>query len=201
MLIAEDVQQLASLLRVIAGVQVHPGPVRQGPKPGKFLTEKTGAVVWRARYRDAADKEHSKQFRPKVDAQSWLDEVTASIVTGQYVAPRAGNITFRDDAEGWRASQPYRPSTVEVVRIALTKRVYPIVGDVPLSAFTPDLVQRMVKDLEANFAPSTVEVTYSYVSTVFKALTGRVTHPHVLDLLRVLATQDPSETAKSPQDA
>lgn len=124
---------------------------------------------WRARYRDAAGKEHARHFPRKVDAQKWIDEITASVVTGSYVAPRAGNITFREYAEGWRASQPYRPSTADVVRVALTKRVYPIVGDVPLAAFTPDLVQRMVKALEGDYAPSTVEVTYSYVSTVFKA--------------------------------
>lgn len=138
-------------------------------RPGKWLTEKTGTVSWRASYRDAASKEHSRSFKRKVDAQAWLDEVTASVVTGMYVAPKAGNITFRDYAEGWRESQPFRPSTEEAVRIALTKRVYPIVGDVPLSSFTRDLVQSMVKRLEADFAPSTVEVTYSYVSTVFKA--------------------------------
>lgn len=124
---------------------------------------------WRARYRDAAGKEHARHFERKTDAQRWLDEVTASVVTGAYVAPRAGNITFKEYAEGWRTSQPYRLSTAEVVRIALTKRVYPIVGDVPLASFTPDLIQRMVKTLEGQYAASTVEVTYSYVSTVFKA--------------------------------
>ena len=40
---------------------------------------------WRAQYRDAAGKEHSKHFDRKTDAQRWLDEVTAAIVTGQYV--------------------------------------------------------------------------------------------------------------------
>jgi hypothetical protein len=45
---------------------------------------------WRARYRDAAGKEHSKHFDRKIDAQRWLDEVTTAIVTGQYVDPRSG---------------------------------------------------------------------------------------------------------------
>lgn len=130
---------------------------------------KLASGKWRARYYDAAGKQHAKHFTRKVDGQRWLDEVTASVVTGTYVAPRAGNITFKEYAEQWRASQPYRPSTAEVVRIALVNRVYPLVGDVPLAAFTPDTVQRMVKALENSFAPSTVEVTYSYVSTVFKA--------------------------------
>ena len=34
---------------------------------------------WRARYRDAAGREHARHFERKVDAQRWLDEVTASL--------------------------------------------------------------------------------------------------------------------------
>ena len=37
---------------------------------------------WRARYRDEAGKEHAKHFGRRVDAQRWLDETLASIVTG-----------------------------------------------------------------------------------------------------------------------
>ena len=33
---------------------------------------------WRARYRDEAGKEHSRQFDRKLDAQQWLDHVTSS---------------------------------------------------------------------------------------------------------------------------
>ena len=43
---------------------------------------------WRARYRDETGKEHAKHFARKADAQRWLDEVTASMVRGEYVDPR-----------------------------------------------------------------------------------------------------------------
>ena len=49
---------------------------------------------WRARYRDEAGREHACHFERKIKAQGWLDEVTASVVTGQYVDPRAGRLTF-----------------------------------------------------------------------------------------------------------
>jgi len=62
---------------------------------------------WRARYRDEAGKEHAKHFDRKVDGQRWLDEVTAAVVTGQYVDPKAGRRTFRAYAEAWAASQPH----------------------------------------------------------------------------------------------
>ena len=55
-------------------------------------------------------REHSKAFGRKTDAQKWLDEVTAAVVTGQYVDPKAGQVTFRDYAERWRAIQVQRPA-------------------------------------------------------------------------------------------
>ena len=40
------------------------------------------AEYWRARYRDDGGKEHVRHFDRRVDAQKWLDEVTASLVAG-----------------------------------------------------------------------------------------------------------------------
>jgi hypothetical protein len=50
---------------------------------------------WRARYRDAAGKEHARHFDRKIDGQQWLDQVTASVVTNTYVDPAAGRVTSR----------------------------------------------------------------------------------------------------------
>lgn len=49
---------------------------------------------WRARYRDETGHEHTRHFDRKVDAQQWLDQVTAAVVTGTYADPKAGQITF-----------------------------------------------------------------------------------------------------------
>ena len=37
---------------------------------------------WRARYRDGANKEHARHFDRKIDAQRWLDKITAAQVRG-----------------------------------------------------------------------------------------------------------------------
>src|SRR5438552_197079 len=66
---------------------------------------------YRARYRDESGKEHARHFRRQADAQRWLDEVTASIVTGQYVDPKAGKETVKQYAERWRKVQDHRPGT------------------------------------------------------------------------------------------
>ena len=39
--------------------------------------------------------EHAKHFKTKAAGDRWLNEVTASIVTGSYVDPRAGQQTLR----------------------------------------------------------------------------------------------------------
>jgi len=122
---------------------------------------------WRARYRDDAGKEHARHFARKVDAQRWLDETTASVVTGTYVDPKAGAVTFRDYAEQWRAVQVHRPSSQAHVETMLRRHVYPTLGDRKLSSILPSDVQTLVKRLD--LAPATVGVIHSIVSGVMRA--------------------------------
>ena len=67
--------------------------------------------TWRPRYRDADGKEHSRHFARKVDAQRWLDEVTATVVTGMYVDPKAGRVTLSAFYATWAARQVWAPGT------------------------------------------------------------------------------------------
>jgi integrase len=132
---------------------------------------------WRARYRDEAGKEHARHFDRKLDAQKWLDEVTASVVTGQYVDPKAGRLTFKEYAERWRASQVHRPSSQAHVETMLRRHAYPTLGDRPLSSILPSDIQTWVKRLGAAepasgrkaLAPATIGVVHSIVSGVMKA--------------------------------
>ena len=60
---------------------------------------------WRARYRDARGKEHSRHFTRKIDAQHWIDSVTTSVRTGNYVDPKDSRIRFGDWAPRWLATK------------------------------------------------------------------------------------------------
>ena len=125
--------------------------------------------VWRARYRDAAGKEYARHFRTKNLARRWLDEVTASVVTGQYVDPKAGKQTFRQYAEQWRAIQPHRPATAELVERHLRRYVYPTIGGLPLASIRQSHLQAMLKGLERDLSPATRAVAWRYVQTIFRA--------------------------------
>lgn len=110
--------------------------------------------TYRARYRDAAGREHAKHFARKVDAQRWLDQVTASIVRGDYVDPREGRITLRADAGGWRKTLVGRPATLSIVDNALDRHILPKLGDRSLATLRRSDVQGLVKGVSETLAPS-----------------------------------------------
>ena len=134
---------------------------------GEKTTRYGVGMRWRARYVDDQGREHSQSFARKVDAQRWIDDVSAAVVTGQYVDPKAGQMTFRDYAERWREIQVQRPSSRAHVETMLRRHTYPVLGDSRLSAIMPSDVQAWVKGLE--LAPATVGVAHGIVSTVMKA--------------------------------
>jgi len=130
---------------------------------------------WRARYRDEAGKEHAKHFDRRVDGQRWLDEVTAAVVTGQYVDPRAARITFKEYAEPWRQAQVHRPSSAAHVETMLRRHAYPAFGERQLGTIRTGEVQSWVKKLstgsdeQRGLAPATVSVMHGLVAAIFKA--------------------------------
>lgn len=126
--------------------------------------------MWRARYRDDAGKEHARHFVKKVDAQRWLDEVSASVLTGQYVDPRAGRVTFRAYAEQWREAKPHRPTTEVKAEQHLRVHAYPAFGDQALARIRRSDLQSWVTGLErAGLKPSTVRTTFNTIRAVFRA--------------------------------
>lgn len=124
---------------------------------------------WRARYRDASGRERARHFVRKVDAQAWLDSVTASVVRGDYVDPVAGRRTFADYAAEWASVQVHRPTTRAQVETHLRRHVLPVFGDRPLASVRPSEVQAWVRGRTDVLEPSTVQVVYRFVSAIFKA--------------------------------
>lgn len=124
---------------------------------------------WRARYRDDSGREHAKHFGKRIDAQRWLDEVTAAVLTGQYVDPRAGKVTFKEYAERWQAMQLHRVNTAAAVDSALRVHAIPRFGSRQMATIRPGEVQQWVHDLTATLSPATVRVTYQHLRSVFRA--------------------------------
>lgn len=123
---------------------------------------------WRARYRDEAGKEHSRHFDRKKDAQDWLDEVTASVVTGMYVDPKAGDITVVAYARVWAASRPHNARTARRVASAIRNHVEATkLGARPLSKVLPSEAQAWATSRGKVLAPSTSAYVVYLVRSIF----------------------------------
>jgi integrase len=107
---------------------------------------------WRARYRDAADKEHARHFARKVDGQQWLNTVTSSVVTGTYVDPKTARTTVGDWCDSWLEGYgTRRASTVRQARVHVAK-IKAEFGDVRLSALKPSQVRSWTAKLKTGGA-------------------------------------------------
>ena len=79
---------------------------------------------------------------------------------------------FRKYAEQWRAVQVHRPNTAVQAETYLRVHAYPALGHRPLGSIRRSEIQAWVKDRSEVLAPSSVEVVYRWVSTVFKSAVG-----------------------------
>src|SRR4051794_8359880 len=102
--------------------------------------------TWRPRYRDAEGKEHARHFDRKVDAQRWLDEVAATVVTGTYVDPKAGRVTLAAFYATWAARQVWAPGTELAMSLAVRCATF---RDVELRSLRRSHVEQWVKTMVA----------------------------------------------------
>jgi integrase len=124
---------------------------------------------WRARYRDQDGKEHARHFDRKIDAQRWLDEVTTSIVTGQYVDPRAGRISFATYAERWEESLIVGEAAERITDNALRLHLVPALGARPMAAIRRNDIQVLFKNLSGQLSPGSVRNVYDVLVRVVTA--------------------------------
>lgn len=123
--------------------------------------------VWRARYRDDRGREHSRHFKLKRDAQRWLDEVATAVVTGQYVDPRAGKVTWAEWTDAWMGRQAWASGTHEAARTAVKSVPW---MQAALSSVKASQVQEWVSgESKRGLAPSTIRTRLNYVQMAFRA--------------------------------
>ncbi|MGO4600081.1 tyrosine-type recombinase/integrase [Terrabacter sp. 2RAF25] len=122
---------------------------------------------WRARYRDVHGREHAKHFARKIDGQRWLDEITASTVTGQYVDPKAGRVTFDAYFTRWAGRQVWAPMTE--VQNDLVRRSVPF-GTVRMADLRRSHLEEWVKAMSATgYAATTITTRVNVVRAALKA--------------------------------
>ncbi len=122
---------------------------------------------YRARYRDNDGKEHASHFKRKIDAQQWLKEVDASILTGQYVDPRAGKVTLDDYFKVWELRQIWAPSTRRSARNAIKHCSFK--GRQIKTIRKADIETHVKKLHDDGFAASSIKLNMRFLQMVFRA--------------------------------
>jgi integrase len=124
---------------------------------------------WRARYKDADDREHARHFTRKADAELWLAQVRADQLRGTYVDPRAGRVTLKEFAERWLAAQGHRAGTRRLYERTMRLHVLPVLGDRPLAAIRRTDIQGLITASAEHLAPKTVENHLRLIRALFNA--------------------------------
>lgn len=119
---------------------------------------------WRARYNGLDGRERSRSFERKIDAERWLSSQLVRLDRGEWVDPHLGNIYWADYSEQLQASGVHvAPRTAETYR-ACHARAVKLIGDMPLSRLTTELLRGVIADLTAaGYAPETVAKTMRWV--------------------------------------
>lgn len=145
--------------------------MKRGPDGKKVRSARWGkGKRWQARWTDLLGDEPTKLFRSQDAALDHVSKMEVEVRSGTYIDPKRGRVTFREYAEEWRSNQlNHRASTREQAESRLRLWAYPVIGDKPLAQIDRRLVQAVVKRASESLAPTTVEVTYGYVASVFKS--------------------------------
>ena len=123
--------------------------------------------VYRARYRDPDGKEHARHFKRKIDAQQWIKEVDASVLTGQYVDPKAGEITLAAYFKKWEARQVWAPATRRTAQNALKRCGF---KDLSIKAIKKSHVESFVKAMhDEGLAVSSIKLNMRFVQMMLKS--------------------------------
>lgn len=103
---------------------------------------------YRARYRDAAGRQHARHFTRKIDAERWLDSVRVDLATGAYADPARGRITLGTWSKQWQAEAVHlKPKTRAGYDSILSKHLLPRWRDARLADIDRAAIKAWIADL------------------------------------------------------
>jgi integrase len=124
---------------------------------------------WQATYRRPDGREQTKTFKRQVDAEAWVAGMELTKHRGDWIDPANARRLFGDVARKWRESHIGAASTLQKLDNDLEKHIYPTFENKPIGAIARSDIQAWVKGRSLELSPSTVEVIYRYVSTIFRS--------------------------------
>jgi integrase len=126
-----------------------------------------GVNRYEVRYRTPDGTERSRTFRTRRDAERHAVAVEADKDRGAWIDPRHADVTFRDVAARWLASNPTkRPTTMATDELMLRAHINPTLGERRVGTVTRSDVQALVNEWAKTAAPRTVRRRYGVLASV-----------------------------------
>jgi integrase len=139
------------------------------------LVLESGRMTWRARWRDDRNRQRSKSFRRKVDAERFMTSLEHAKNSGTYVDPAAGRMTVEEWSDRWLAAQLHlKPKTLVSYKSLLAACVLPRWGRVQMGRITFGGVAEWVTEMQRE------DRSASRVRQAYHLLTGML-HAAVKD--------------------
>ena len=118
---------------------------------------------WRARVRTRTGRQITKTFKLKADARVWERDRLREKDEGQLVG--TSKLTVAEWADQWLAgARNLAPSSVATYRRDLDRYILPVLGELKLSALTPERIDAYLTAGLAEYAPSTVHRHYRTIN-------------------------------------
>ncbi|MEU9198512.1 integrase [Streptomyces sp. NPDC048332] len=111
-----------------------------------------------------------RSFGTSEDAKQWLASAKTDTIRGEFVDPRAGEITLGEYIEShWWPSRTDEPSTAAPMHSRVWNHIIPLMGDLPLRDIDASALRTFKAELLSRVEGSTAEVTWVHLVTIFNA--------------------------------
>jgi len=146
-------------------------PVTNMSKRRRFgALRKLPSGRWQARYRDRTGLLHSapSTFLRKGDADAWLASVETDLKRGQWIDPKAGQVTVKKYTERWLGNRPdLANSTRQRYDDLLRLHIVPAFGDLELASLEPSAVRGWWAELSERH-PTTAAKAYRLLNSIYR---------------------------------
>ena len=117
------------------------------------------------RWRNEENKERSKQFDLMRDAKRYAAQVETDLARGDYVDPKAGDVTFRDFFDDWKGRQVWEQTTLSGVEYTVASLSF---ADVSLNKIRRSHIESWIKESQKHHSAGTIRTRFGHVRTILR---------------------------------
>lgn len=124
---------------------------------------------WRVVWDEPGGQERKKSFASRDAAKAFETTVSSDLHTGEYHPLTSGVMPLSEWAQVWMKAQAHqRPQSMEIIEARTRLNIVPTLGETPLRDLTRTQIQEAVAVWGETLAPSTIKLTFTYLSGMLK---------------------------------